>query len=351
MRSRPTRSRRLATTVACATATVLVAALGGCASSEASELETTGSGDVVLRYLGSPGSVNLAELADALGYLDGIELRTIGNAQGGPEQLRSLANGDADFANGPFNGATARVVATGLDVTAVVAAYGSSDDVEMSLLAEDGAGIDDAHDLVGRTVGVNTLGANSEAIIDTYLRQEGLSPDEIEDVALVPLPGSALEGSLRQGQVDAALLSFASREHALSVGGLTELTNDVDVVGEYTGGATVLPDRLLDEHPEVAERFVAGVARAVEFQRTHSRDEVLDVYADWLVEQDRGAEVEALALWSGSGIPRRGGVLAEDDFAMWLDWLEAKGEVEPGALDPAEVFTNDYNPYAEESTA
>lgn len=351
MRSGHRRSRGPLTALACATATVMVAALGGCAASGASELETTASGDVVMRYLGSPGSVNLAELADALGYLDGIELRTIGNAQGGPEQLRSLANGDADFANGPFNGATARVVATGLDVTAVVAAYGSSDEVEMSLLAEDGSGIDDARDLIGRTVGVNTLGANSEAIIDTYLQQEGLSAEEVEDVALVPLPGSALEGSLRQGQVDAALLSFASREHALSVGGLTELTDDVEVVGEYTGGATVLPDRFLEEHPDVAERFVSGVARAVEYQRTHSREEVLDVYAPWLEEQGRGAEVEALALWTGSGIPRRGGVLAEEDFAMWLDWLEAKGEVEQGALDPADVFTNDFNPYAEESTA
>jgi hypothetical protein len=31
---------------------------------------------------------------------------------------------------------------------------------------------------------------------------------------------------------------------------------------------------------------------------------------------------------------------------MWLDWLEAEGEVDSGAVKPGEIYTNDFNPYA-----
>ncbi|RYB94326.1 ABC transporter substrate-binding protein [Nocardioides oleivorans] len=335
--------RRLAAAVA---STALVA-LGASACSGASAQITDADGVTTLRYQATPGLMNYAELAAALGYLDGIELQNIGTAQGGPEQLRGLATGQAEFAVGPFNGAIARAVSTGLDMTAVVGSYGTSGDVEMSLLTLASSDLRDGHDLIGKTVGVNTLGANSEALIDTYLADEGLTSEEIEEVTLVPLPGATLEAALRQGQVDGALISFSARASAIKNGGVRDLATDSDFVGDYTGGSTVLMDDFIEQHPDITREFVGALAEAIHWQQTHTKDEVLEVYGDWLAERGREPELATYALWQGNGLPNDGGVLTEHDFSMWLDWLESNGEVEPGSLDVDDVFTNEFNPYAD----
>ena len=55
------------------------------------------------------------------------------------------------------------------------------------------------------------------------------------------------------------------------------------------------------------------------------------------------------ALWAGNGVATRGGVLDEKDFSIWLDWLDAEGEVDAESLDVSEIFTNELNPYAKDS--
>ena len=69
---------------------------------------------------------------------------------------------------------------------------------------------------------------------------------------------------------------------------------------------------------------------------------------EYLEEHGRGDFAAALDLWKGTGVPSKGGVISDDDFNLWLDWLEAEGEVDTGAIEPSEIYTNEYNPYAEE---
>lgn len=332
-----------------ATAATLVlsaAAITGCGTSDA----TTTTGDpATLRYQSSPGLMNYAELADALGYLEGISLDNVGQVQGGPEMLRSMATGQTDFATGPFHGAIAKVVAADVDVTAVVASYGSTREAPMSLLVPENSDVRDGEDLVGATIGVNTLGANSEAVIDTYLEREGLALDEMEDVTLVPLPSVNLEAALWEGQIDAALTSFSAKENALANGGVRSLIDDNDLVGSYNGGSYVLHDRYIAEHPDLTRRFVGGVAKAIEYERTHDRDQVMKVYGSWLRDHDRADELAVFRLWKSNGIPTRGGALRVEDFSIWLKWLESKGEVETDALEVADLYTNEFNPYATRS--
>lgn len=332
--------RTLAALVAGTLLTAGATACGGASGATQDEDGTT-----TLRYQTGPGLMNYAELADALGHYENIELDYVGQVQGGPEALRALATDQIDFANA-FQGAIAKVVATGVPVTAVVASYGSTEDVDMQLLVPAKSPIRSGKDLVGKKVAVNTLGANSEAIIDTYLVDEGLTADEIAEVTLVPLPGVNQEAALRDGTVDAALLSFATKEFALRTGGLRALATDTDFVGSYNGGSYAVADSLIEENPEAAEEFVAGIAEAIEYEQTHSVDEVRKVYGRWLDEHGRGEEKEVYALWAGNGVATRGGVLDDKDFEIWLDWLDAEGEVDADSLDISEIFTNELNPYA-----
>lgn len=337
-----TKLRRLA---GAAAATLLVAGgVSACGASSGAEGEQT-----TIRYQTNAGIVDLPELADALGYFDqtNIKLDRVGDVQGGPESLRAVATDQVDY-GGAFNGAIAKLASTGAPITAVIAYYGSSDDVSSSLLTLKKSGIDDARDLIGKKIAVNTLGANAEAVIDTYLANEGLSQDEIEQVTLVPLPGINSEAALREGQVDAAYLFGSLKEIALKNGGIEEVVNDIDLVGPYNGGSYVLSDRFIAENPNTTKEFVGAIAKALDYSQTHSVDEVREVMKDYLAEHDRADYAEALDLWKGTGVPAKGGVISDDDFTLWLDWLEAEGEVEADSIEPSEIYTNKFNPFAKE---
>ena len=320
--------------------TTLALVVSGCAG-----LASGGAEEGTIRYQGSAGSVNVLELADALGYLDGVELDKVGDVTGGPEALRALASRQVDIAISPFFGATAQLVATGAPLKAVVSTYGSSGDISSSVVVLEGSEVASARDLIGRKVAVNTLGANAEAVLATWFDQEGLSQEEIEEVTLVPLPPLNMEQALREGQVDAAYLSIGGLTNARRQGGVAEIMKDTDVVGPYNGGGSVMTEKFLDEHPDTATTVVTGIARAVEYVESHERDEVLAVYHDWLVEQGYEDAYEAVeSAWPGStGVPSEHAQISDTDISLWLDWLGSRGDVDPDDIEPGDVYTNEYN--------
>lgn len=328
---------------------VTAAALVSVGFSSCSAISSASDDDPsTIRYLSSVGLINHLELADALGYLDDLEIDRVGESQGGPESLQALATGETDFAVGPFNGATAKVVSTGVDLRAVAATYGSSGDVVSSLYTLDESGIREPADLVDKKIAVNTLGANSEAFIDTYLAQNGVASDDIDDVTLVPLPGMNIETALRQGQVDAAVLSFAGKEHALATGGLHELITDNELMGDYNGGSYVLDEEFIDDHPDVTRTLIGGVTKAIQWEQQHSVDKVRTTYATYLKENGRAGDVAAYETWQGNGVATSGGVLRERDFDIWIDWLRRAGEIDVDAFEVGDLYTNGFNPLAQE---
>lgn len=336
-----TRPARLISGTALAVAAGLLSACGSSSGAADGEEVTT------LRYLGSTGLINYAELADALGYLDGLTLEKVGEAQGGPESLQALATGQVEFAGGPFNGAIAKVASTGIELKAVIAGYGKTKENNSSVVTLEDSPISSGRDLIGKKVAVNTLGANSEAFVDTYLDAEGLTADEIDKVTLVPLPPLNTESALREKQVDAALLSFASKNLALEHGGIRILASDTDFVGDYNGGSYVLLDEFIEENPETTAALVAGLSKAIEYEQSHTVEETLEVYTAYLEEKGRGEEAKAYELWEGNAVATPGGVLRDEDFTLWLKWLEKSGEVEPDAVDIEQLYTNEFNPAAE----
>jgi ABC-type nitrate/sulfonate/bicarbonate transport system substrate-binding protein len=318
------------------------AGLSGCAESEAA-----GAGADTIRYQAYQGSVNLPELAKALGDLDGVKLEYKGTVQGGPQSIAALVSNQVDY-GAAFNGAIAQIASTGAPITSVIAYYGSSDKVTSSILVKADSGVSSARDLIGKKVAVNTLGANAEAVLDTYLAKGGLSQAEIKKVTLVPLPGINEEAALREGKVEAAYLGGALQESALSRPGLKVLTTDVDLVGPYNGGSIVLRDDLIKKNPDLTKRFVAGLAKALVYTETHSADEVRTVLARWLTDQGRPDDAKALALWKGTGVATHAGLIRDKDFDLWLSWLESRGDVKTDALKASDIYTNKFNPFATE---
>jgi ABC-type nitrate/sulfonate/bicarbonate transport system substrate-binding protein len=325
-------------------ALLTVTSLSACGGSARGGTTTT------IRYQSSVGTVDVLQLADALGYLDGLTLEKVGDVTGGPQSVQALASNQIDISASCFFGAVAQVVATGVPVEAVVSTYGSNDKISSSIVTLQGSSIADARDLIGKKIAVNTLGANAEAVLDTWLEQEGLTPDEIKQVTLVPLPPLNMIQALQEHQVDAASIQSGSIKAAESTGvKLQVLVKDTDVVGDYSGGGFVMQTKFLKANPETSHTLVTGVAKAVKYIESHSRDEVLKVYTKWLTDHGYDDYVAAVEQnWGGTtGVATPDtAAISDQDISIWLDWLGSRGDVDPDEISPSDVYTNDYNDLA-----
>jgi ABC-type nitrate/sulfonate/bicarbonate transport system substrate-binding protein len=335
----PVRTRIAALGAALLATAALAAGCGGSSSA------TNADGTATIRYQSSQGTVDVLQLADALGYLDGIELKKVGDVTGGPQSLQALASNQIDIGASAFFGAIEQLVAAGVPIEAVVATYGSNDEVSQAIVAPKDSPIVGARDLIGKKVAVNTLGANAEAVIDTWLQREGLSAEEIKQVTLVPLPPLNTAQALKGGQVDAASLGIGQLKAANAVIALKTIVKDTDVVGPYNGGGFTVRKDFAAKNPEVTRTLATGVGKAVDYIASHDREKVLQVYEKWLTDHGYAGYVDAVEKnWPGStGVSSPHGTIADRDVQLWLDWLDGRADVDADKLKPSDVYTNTYN--------
>ncbi|MCA1983121.1 ABC transporter substrate-binding protein [Nocardioides nematodiphilus] len=329
----------------------LVGSATACASSEAA----AGKGKEVttIRYQSYAGGVDSLLLADALGDLKGLTLKRVGDITGGPQALQALVSNQTDIGGSAFYGAIAQLVSSGARIKAVFPSYGSNDKIQQKLAVPEDSSIKTARDLIGKKIAVNTLGANSEAIIDTWLAKEGLSQDEIKKVTLVVLPPLNMPEALAKGQVDAAALSFLGYKVASQSVKLRNLVDDTDVVGgPYAGGGYTLRDDFIKANPNTSRELIAGIADAVEFIETHSADEVFKVLFPYLEKHGFADYEDAIkANFPGTlGLTPKP-VIADGDITRWTDWLSSHGDIAPGSVKPSDVYTNELNPWADGGSA
>lgn len=306
-----------------------------------------GEEETTVRYQSYAGALDPLLLADALGEFDGLTLERVGDITGGPQALQALVSNQTDIGGSAFYGAIAQLVSTGAPIKAVVPSYGSNENSNQKLVVLEDSDIRSASDLVGKKIAVNTLGANAEAMIDTWFDQEGLSEEEQDQVTLVPLPPLNTPEALQQGQVDAAVVGFLSYETMKAQFGVTELVNDVEVVGgPYIGGALTMRTEWIEQNPTTSRQLVEGVAAAIEFIETHDKQEIFDLYFPYLEEEGYADYIPAIeANFPGTtGLPADA-VITDEDIDRWVDWLESRGEMQ-GELDVSDAYTNEFNPNA-----
>jgi ABC-type nitrate/sulfonate/bicarbonate transport system substrate-binding protein len=338
-RRRRRKRRLLAAAVATLTA---AAALTACSSADASD----GKGVVALRYQGWTDQVTLPELADALGYLKGkVTLDWVGNTISGPQDIQSAATGQTDF-GGAFAGAVAKLVDAGAPITAVINYYGSDAKTFTGFYVPANSTIRMAADLVGKKIGVNTLGGQAEADLHDALRRAGLSQAQVKKVQLVPLPPPNTESALRRGQIDVAGLSGQFQQRAVSDGGLRLVVSDYQEYGAFNGGPYVFRNDFIAKHPDAVRAFTAGVARAIEWERATPRAQVIAEFTKIIDGRHRANEdTSSLKYWLSVGVPAKGGLISNSDFTRWQSWLNDTGAVK-GSIDAPKLWTNEFNPYA-----
>ncbi|MED4014252.1 ABC transporter substrate-binding protein [Priestia aryabhattai] len=320
------------------------AVLSGCGKQTSNAASSGKYETLELRYQGAVNSVTYPELAQDLGYLDPIKLKWIGNTTSGPQDIQSTVTGDVDFGSA-FNGAIVKLMAAGAPIKSVIGSYGVDKETWSGFFVLDNSPIKSARDLIGKKVGMNTLGAHHEFMLKEYLRRNGLTEKEINQVTLVAIPPVNSEQSLRQKQIDVAVLGGILRDKALERGGIHALFSDYDLFGKFTAGSYVMTDKFLKENPNTAKKFVEGTAKAIEWARTTPREEVIARYEKIINERGRNEDDSTIKYWKSTGIAGKGGVISNKEFSVWENWLVEDGELKKGQLKANELYTNKFNPF------
>jgi ABC-type nitrate/sulfonate/bicarbonate transport system substrate-binding protein len=280
--------------------------LANCSSARSSERSSSSTAPETstLRHQSSVGQVTFPELAADLGYLAPIKLEYVGNTISGPQSIQTVVTGDTDFGLA-FNGAIIKLAAASAPIRAVVGGYGTDDQTFTGYLALAQSPIRTARDLIGKKVGMNTLGAHAELMLREYLSRGGVSAQEAKSVTLVVLPPVNLEQGLRAGQIDVAALTGIFRDKAEERGGIRAVFSDSDLYGRFTAGSYVFRTDFIAKNPNTVRSFVSGVARAIEWARTTPRDQVVARYTTILEKRKRNENAELAQYWRSTGSPSR----------------------------------------------
>jgi ABC-type nitrate/sulfonate/bicarbonate transport system substrate-binding protein len=271
-----------------------------------------------------------------------VKLEWVGNTISGPQDIQSAATGQTDF-GGAFNGAVVKLAANHTPVKAVISYYGADRYAYNGYYVLADSPIRSARDLVGKKVGMNTLGAHAEAMLDIFVRRAGLSAAEASRVEPLVVPPVNTEQSLRQKQIDVAVLGGILRDKALATGGIRPLFTDFQLLGAFSAGTFVMTDRFLDRNPDTARTFVTGVGKAIEWSRVTPRDEVVARMTDIVKKRGRNEDTGPLKYWRSFGVAEKAGLITGKELRLWVDWLAERGDIDKGRIKLSELYTNEFN--------
>lgn len=210
----------------------------------------------------------LEEALKEAGY-DGVTV-TFTEFESGPPENESFAAGQQDvgvMGNVP----SISGVAAGQDRTFI--GISTNGEKTQAVLVPADSDIKSAADLKGKKVGL-VVGSISQNLLDTLLKQEGLS---INDVELVNLATAEQSEALATGQID-AVTTWQPTISQLQNDGIAEVL--ADGTGVFLGENTIFSsDSYLEENPEIVKIFLQQYARAAQ-ELTDNLDQYAEEYAD-----------------------------------------------------------------------
>jgi ABC-type nitrate/sulfonate/bicarbonate transport system substrate-binding protein len=266
------------------------------------------------------------------GYFDdeGLVLNLKGETFGGPQALMSTASGEVD-AGIAATTAIINAVAAGVNVKGILDVQSSMNDSALMkwYVLEDSI-IKNPNDLRGKKIGVNTLGASFHYTVIQYLKDNNISENEVEFLAV---PHGNLEQALRAKQIDVAGMIDPFSEIAYDRGGLRILFTAMDVLGENQFSLIFMSERKMLNDPEAVRKFSRAYKRAVDFINNNP-EQAAEIIANIF-------EVDKKYISQHKFQPEA--QVREDDINYWLEFM--KSQSVPGLEDLTVdgIGTNEFN--------
>jgi NitT/TauT family transport system substrate-binding protein len=212
--------------------------------------------------------------------------------------------------------------------------------------------IESPEDMVGKTIGMGSVGGTSEKMLDLALLEAGVDKTDVARQA-IPVTAATYE-LVKQGKLSGYIVSL---DTALAI-----KNQNADAVISPAGLDTI-PDMQvfvttpthLENQPEVIEAFLAAIAEATAFvvdDAANDFEETLTLLrdsGDWEFPALFDDEVakEGLGIWTTSAWMDDSGLpLLENDLDGWVDSYDflTNGKAVKGGGDPVSWITNDYIP-------
>lgn len=294
------------------------------------------AGDKVsFRYPDNP-TFDLVYLADQLGYFDGTNTRPnyIGKVSA-PQIIPLTGTGEIDFGSRMVP-LVISAVASGADIKVVAAGNKTLQDApHMKYFVRKDAGIRSPKDLEGKTIGINSFGACAEFVTKTFLRQKGV---DVNKINFVVIPDDQAEQTLVTGNTDLAIIHAPFSGRADHADKLTRLWSDFDLDGGLGGMQPYsVHGKFMREHPEAVRDVVNALARAANWVNANPEEarKLVSKRINLQLEYvDRYAYVDNL-------------VVTEPPIQYYIDVLEAEGKLPKGKVAARDIYTNEFNPFAQ----
>ena len=292
------------------------------------------------------GSVHTIDIALEEGFFDeaGIDVNTVGIADGGVACIEAIVTGNADFAIG---GIPAYINAI-LGQAPIKVFYGGpaiahEKDPGYQMLVRKDSGINGPEDLKGKTIAVAALGAWYEYFTRLYLEKGGLT---VDDVNLTVVPGGQHLEVLLSGQADATVDWTPIADAALENDEIKAVTNLYEVMGEdkvNNGWGTITNTKILESRPEDVKRLTAVLVKTDEWIEANPEAAIADAKK---IFEDRGQSEIYSEYWKPFHLANHG-LWSDETVQFFIDYMGSIGQIDPEQIKPSDIYTNEFNPYYE----
>ncbi|MFE5294071.1 ABC transporter substrate-binding protein [Isoptericola sp. NPDC056618] len=272
-------------TVPAAVAAAAALALAACSGSSG-DPEPAASGDGGL----TPVTVGVIPIVDVAPVYLGVEQGffedegldvTLELAQGGAAIVPAVVSGEYEFG---FSNVTSLLLASQQGLPLKVVAPGNLTTGEVgkdfaAVVAMPDSGIEDAADLAGKTVAVNTLNNIGDTTVSAVVDAAGGDASKVE---FVEMGFPDMPAAVESGQVDAAWILEPHLTRALQSGAEPVSWNYAEVDPNLLIAAYFTSEQQIAKDPETVDAFTAALKESLSYAEEHPDETraVLDSYTE-----------------------------------------------------------------------
>jgi ABC-type nitrate/sulfonate/bicarbonate transport system substrate-binding protein len=286
----------------------------------------------------TPTSTYVPYLAEELGFFEKEGIKPVFTGPLPPGQhIAAVVAGTNDVGSMHVN-RTIVGIQGGAKIKAVVAASETTSEFpHMEYVVLEESNIREPKDLLGKKVGVYTLGGCNEFTPYAWIKQNTDIEDPRGVFNFVVVPQGNEEVALRTGEVD--VVGFHG--HPIDVferGGVRVLFDDYMVWGTV-GGATpyYATTDFIEKNPETIRRFARAMAQASNWLNANQEE------AKKIIAKRGNVNPKQMTLMYQAP----DGIIKEDSVQMWIDLLTEYGELTK-PIKARDVYTNDFNDFAKD---
>lgn len=235
---------------------------------------------------------------------EGLEM-SFGTSSGSQESAQAVGNGQDDFSNPEVNVAL-QFIEEGMPIRIV----GNISNRLDGIISLADAGIETWTDLEGKTLGVFPWGQGSDLALEA-LRKQGGDPDKVNLENIQP---DQQETLLIAGEVDAVSAYYPQSSVRLRHEGYQVNTLAVTDVLNNLGNVMIAHEDLVEDEPEIVEKFVAGWLQSHKLY-IQNVDDFIDTHKKGVAEFNEEVERKTLPYIFSSWI------LPDVDLDKGMGWL------------------------------